>query len=446
MIRYALAALLALIHQSAAAQTEIEQVVTPAGITFWLSQETSIPIVSVKILFRGGTALDPDDRPGAATMMTGLLNEGAGDMDALAYAAASEEVAARIGFDVGRDTLSVSATMLREVRAEVVDLVRIALHEPRFDDDAVERVRGQMMSIIRSNQSDPGELASHTLFAHAFPDHPYSRPTDGTPESIAAMSVEDLRRIHRAAIVRDRAFIAIVGDVTSDEASEMVDRVMVGLPTSDTALPQNAADQLRGGVHTIDLPGGQSRALFGHAGIERDDPDFMAAYVMNHILGGGGFTSRLTEEVREKRGLTYGISTFLTSLDHGPLYLGSVASANETIAEALELVRSEWARMAREGVSEEELEQAKRFLTGAYPLRFDTNAKIADILAGVQEAELGIDYTHERNAMIEAITVEDIARVAERLLQPEHLTFIVVGQPQGLDTVSDPAQQDALLR
>ena len=167
---------------------------------------------------------------------------------------------------------------------------------------------------------------------------------------------------------------------------------------------------------------------------------------MNHILGGGGFTSRLTEELREKRGLTYGISTFLTSLDHGPLYLGSVASANETIAEALELVRIEWARMAREGVSEEELEQAKRFLTGAYPLRFDTNAKIADILAGVQEAELGIDYTHERNAMIEAITVEDIARVAERLLQPEHLTFIVVGQPQGLDTVSDPAQQDALLR
>lgn len=430
---YIAAAIIALTPLAAMAQTEIEEVVTPAGITFWLAQESAIPIVSMEILFRGGTGLDPADRPGAVTMMTGLLNEGAGDMDALAYAAASEDVAARIAFDAGRDTLSVSASMLREVRGEVAELVRVALHEPRFDADAVERVRGQLLSITRSNTTDPGELGTQTLFGLAFPDHPYSRPVEGTPESIAAMSVEDLRAAHRAALVRDRAYISIVGDVTPAEASELVDTVMAGLPESDTPLPPDMADRLDGGVRVIDLPGGQSRALFGHAGIARDDPDFVPAYVMNHILGGGGFTSRLTEEVREKRGLTYGISTFLTTLEHGPLYLGSVASANDTIAEAIELVRIEWARMAQGGATAEELDEAKRFLTGAYPLRFDTNAKIADILVGVQEAELGIDYTAERNALIAAVTLEDIARVAARLLQPEKLTFVVVGQPDGLE-------------
>ena len=433
MIRMMFAALVAALPLTALAQTEIEEVTTPAGLTFWLSNEPSIPIVSVEILFRGGTGVDPEGRPGAVTMMTGLLNEGAGDMDALAYAAATEEAAARIGFDAGRDTLSVSASMLREMRGEVAELVRVALEDPRFDADAVERVRAQLVSITRSNTSDPDDLAAQTLFELAFPGHAYAQPVDGTPESIAAMTVEDLRAAHRAAIVRDRAFVSVVGDVSAQEAAELVDTMLSGLPVADTPLPADVEDALDGRVHVVDLPGGQSRALFGHAGIARDDPDFIPAFVMNHILGAGGFTSRLTEEVRVKRGLTYGISTFLTGLEHGPLYLGSVASANDTIAEAIELVRAEWARMAEGGVTEAELDDAKRFLTGAYPLRFDTNAKIADILVGVQEAELGIDYTRTRNELIEAVTLDDISRVAQRLLQPQALTFVVVGQPEGLE-------------
>ena len=433
MIRYLLAAIVAFSPLSASAQAKIEEVTTPAGITFWLSSEDAIPIVSVEVLIRGGTSLDDPARPGAVTMMTGLLNEGAGDLDALAYAAATEEVAARISFDAGRDTMSISASMLREFRSEVAELVRIAIQEPRFDDDAVERVRSQLASITRSNQTDPRELGNQTLFELAFPGHAYAMPVDGTPESIAEMTVDDLRDAHRAALVRDRAFVSVVGDVTAEEAGVLVDTMLAGLPDSDRALPADMEDRLDGSVHVIDLPGGQSQALFGHGGIARDDPDFMAAFVMNHIMGGGGFSSRLTEEIREKRGLTYGVSSFMVGLEHGPLFLGSVASANGTIAEAMDLVRVEWRRMAEGGVSEQELEDAKRFLTGAYPLRFDTNAKIADILVGVQEAELGIGYTQERNALIEAVTREDIARVAARLLQPDALTFVVVGQPEGLE-------------
>ncbi|SOH93111.1 zinc protease [Monaibacterium marinum] len=434
MIRYILSALIAFTPIAAMCQTDIEEIVTPGGTTFWLATEPTIPIVSMEIIFRGGAGVDPADRPGAVTMMAGLLNEGAGDMTALEYAAASEELAARISFDAGRDTLTVSASMLREVRTDVAELVRLAVQEPRFDPDAISRVRSQLLSVTRSNRTDPSELAREALFSIAFPDHAYSRGTDGTPPSIAVMTIEDLQAAHHAAISRDRAYISVVGDISADEAAELVDHVMVGIPSSDTPLPGDMPVHLRGGVHVVDLPGTQSRALFGHQGLQRDDPDFMAAYVMNHILGGGGFSSRLTEEIREKRGLTYGISTFMASLSHGPLFLGSVASANDTIAETIELVRREWVRMAEGGVTEQELDEAKRYLTGAYPLRFDTNAKIADILVGVQEAELGIDYTQRRNSLIEAVTVDDIARVAARLLQSDDLTVVVVGQPQGLTT------------
>ena len=233
--------------------------------------------------------------------------------------------------------------------------------------------------------------------------------------------------------MRNRALVSVVGDVNAEEAAALVDTVLADLPEGGLPLPTQADIALDGEVHVFDLPSPQSDALFGHTGLERDDPDFMAAFVMNRILGGGGFTSRLTAEVREERGLTYGISTFLVPLDYGPLYLGSVSSANETMAEAIEIVRQEWQRLADGGVTTAELEAAQRFLTGAYPLRFDTNAKIADILVGVQAGELGIDYTDRRNSLIDAVTQDDITRVAARLLDAEALTFVVVGQPVGLE-------------
>ncbi|QPH55742.1 M16 family metallopeptidase [Pontivivens ytuae] len=432
MIRALLTAAALLAPVAATAQIEIEEVTTPGGLTFWLQQEDTIPIVSVEVIIEGGAALDPDGFEGAAMMVAGLLNEGAGPYDASGFARASEELAARMGFDTSRERFSVSATMLRENRIEVAELVNLALTEPRFDADAVERLRAQMSSIVRSNETDPDEIASRTFFDLAFPGHPYSRPTDGTPASIAGMTVEVLRETHERVITRDAAMIAVVGDVTPEEASELVDTMLDGLPEGGGRAPEPVDLRFTGDTVVVPLPSPQSQTLFGHGGIARDDPDFVPAFVLNHILGGGGFSSRLTEEVRVERGLTYGISTFLATLEDGPLYLGSVASANGTVAEAIDIVRAEWERMRADGVTEEELDAAKRFLTGAYPLRFDSNASIARILVGLQDAGLPIDYTLTRNDLIEAVTLEDLDRVAERILDPEALTFVVVGQPEGL--------------
>jgi zinc protease len=212
----------------------------------------------------------------------------------------------------------------------------------------------------------------------------------------------------------------------------LIDILLAGVAQGAPLTRQPSTDAPPPGLQVIELDVPQSAAVFGHAGLRREDPDFIPAYVMNYILGGGGFSSRLMQEVREKRGLAYGVYSYLSIRDEAALYLGGVQTANERMAESLEVIKAEWARMAAEGVTVDELDRAKRYLTGAFPLRFDSNAKIANYLVFIQEEDLGIDYLDRRNSLIEAVTLEDVNRVAARLLKPENLSIVVVGQPTGL--------------
>jgi zinc protease len=427
----ALAVVLALALPARAA-IEIEEVTSPGGITAWLYADDTIPILTIEASLRGGASLDPEGKEGVVRLMTALLEEGAGDLDATGFAEAREALAARMGFDAGRDAVSVSVDMLTENRDATIDLLRLALTAPRFDVDAVERVRAQALSSLRADETDPRTLASRAFYGAAFPGHPYARPVDGTLESVAALTEADLREAHGRVLTRDRLMVSVVGDITAEDVGPVLDRLFGALPATGPALPPVAEPVLSGGTTIIDLDIPQSVVMFGHSGLMRDDPDFIPAFVLDHILGGGGFGSRLTEELREKRGLTYGIATWLAPGDFGALYMGSFSTANARAGEALGLVRAEWARMAEEGVTEAELEDAKRYLTGAYPLRFDGNARIAGQLIGLQTAGLDSDYVNIRNDLVEAVTREDIARVAARLLDPEALTTVIVGRPEGL--------------
>lgn len=416
----------------AQAQVEIEEVTSPGGITAWLVEDHSIPFVAIDILFQGGTSLDAPGVRGATYLMTGLLEEGAADMDNAEYAARSEALAAYFGFDAYRDSINVTARMLTRNRDEAVDLLRAALVEPRFDEAAIERVRTQVLSIIDSNANDPGEIASSTLYALTFGDHPYGSPEEGTTDSVTALTRDDIVASHRGALARDRVYVGVAGDITAEELGPLLDRLLGDLPETGALMPSDAPYELEGGVTVVDYPTPQSTAFFGHAGIERQDPDFFAAFVMNQILGGGGFQSRLMEEVRVNRGLTYGISSFLVLFDHGPMMLGQFSSSNDLVADAVEVLRAQWADMAENGVTAEELEAAQTYLTGAYPLRFTGNENIAGILAGMQIDAMPITYINTRNDNVRAVTQEEISRVAARLLDPEGLHVVVVGQPEGL--------------
>lgn len=430
MIRVVLA--LFLLALPAHAATAIREIVSPGGIRAWVVEERSIPILSIEISFEGGASLDPADRPGAANLMAALLTEGAGERDAVAFAEAVEAAALRLGASAGQDSLRVSATLLTANRDASLALLGDVLARPRFDAEPMERVRAQVLSGIRSDATDPDSIASARFAALAFPGDPYGRPLEGTEASVAALVTEDLRAAHRALLVRSRARIGLVGDISAEEAGPLLDALLGPLPETGPPLPPPVVPALTGGVSIVDFETPQSVVIFAQKGVAREDPDFFAAYVLNHILGGGGFSSRLTEEVREKRGLTYGVYSYLSGRDRADLWVGGVASANDRVAEALAVIRAEWARMAAEGVTAEELDAAKRYLTGAWPLRFDSNGKIANILVGVQEEGLSPDYVMRRNAYVEAVTVEDIARVARNRLDAAALRFVVVGRPEGL--------------
>lgn len=416
----------------ATAEIDIQQIETPGGVTVWLVEEPAIPFVALEIVFRGGTTLDMPDKGGAVNLMTALLEEGSADLDARAFAAARDDLAASFRFTAGDDSVSVSARFLSETTDAAGDLLRDALVAPRFDDDAFERVRGQVLSGLRSDAEDPNAIVGRIFAETVYGDHPYGRPGQGTLDSVAALTRDDLVAVHRGALARDRVHVAVAGDISAEDLVALIDRVLGDLPATGADLPGPAEITFDGGTTVVEFPTPQSVISFGQPGIGRHDPDFFAAFVLNQILGGGGFGSRLTEEVRVKRGLTYGIFSNLSTKDHADLYVGGASTANARAAETVTVVRAEWARMATEGPTEAEVDAAKTFLIGGYPLRFDSNAAIANIMVGMQLDGLSPDYITDRNDMVAAVTVDDVRRVAAELLDPAALTFFVVGQPVGL--------------
>jgi zinc protease len=422
-----------LLLPGAARAIDIVEVTSPGGIEAWLVEDHSIPFVALDIWFDGGASLEAEGPRGAIHLMTGLLEEGAADMDARGFAEAREGLAASFTFDLYRDALTVSAQMLTENRDEAAGLLRAALVEPRFDDDAIERVRGQVLAAIAGDARDPGAIASETFNRLAWGDHPYGSPIEGTTESVAAIDREDLVAAHDAVIVRDRVIVGAAGDITPEELGLLLDRILGDLPQSGAEDPGMADFRLDGGTTVVDFPSPQSVALFGHEGIARDDEDFFPAFVLNQILGGGGFRSRLMEEVRVERGLTYGVYSYLGLAEYGQTVAGRFSSSNELVAEAIAVIRSEWEDVAENGVTQDELDAAKRYLTGAYPLRFDGNGRIAGILAGMQADGMPVEYIATRNDRVDAVALEDVRRVAARLLHPDDLHFVVVGRPEGVD-------------
>jgi zinc protease len=444
MVRVATALVLALLPVTSRAAAEIQEVTSPGGIRAWLVEEPSIPFTAIEIQIRGGAGVDRPGKRGAVNMMASLMGEGAGERDAIAFQEAREGLAANFSFGATDDALTVSATILTKNRPEAVALLRDALTAPRFDADAVERVRAQVLAGIAWDAEDPESIAVQTASAVAFPDHPYGAPVYGSAGTVAALTRGDLVQAHRDALVRGRVYVGVVGDITAVELGPLLDELLRALPDEGPPLPPDVEPVLTGGITLVDYPTPQSVAVFGQGGLARDDPDFFAAYVLNHILGGGDARSRLWLELRERRGLTYGIGTMLEPRDHADLWLGYVASANGTIAEVVGLIRDAWTRLAGEGVTDAELTAAKTYLTGEYQLRFAGNSHIAAILAEMQMDDLPPSFVADYSSQIEAVTMDDVRRVAAERLNSASLSFVVVGQPEGLGAdVTPPADTSA---
>jgi zinc protease len=417
---------------SAASAMTIEKIVSPAGIEAWLVREKAVPLVTLNYAFHGGATQDEADKTGTANLAADLLDEGAGDLDSNAFHERMENHAIELTFQVGRDYFHGSLRSLNEHRDEAFDLLHLALTNPRFDADAIERVRGQELSMLQRDTTNPNDLASRRWWEVAFPGHPYGRQTKGTLESVPRITADDLRAYVRHVFARNQLTISIVGDVDAMTAGALIDRAFAGLPAKNdlkpvaNAMPSGLGRRI---VINVDVP--QAVVTFGGQGIARHDPDFMAAYVVNHILGGGGFSSRLYKEVREKRGLAYGVSDSLVWFQRAAVALGGTATRSDRTADALAVIEQETKRMADEGPTPDELAAAKSFLKGSYALSLDTSAKIAAQLTQIQLDNLGIDYIQRRGALIDAVTIEDAKRVARKLYGGGMLVT-VAGRPKGL--------------
>ena len=410
----------------AQAATNIQRVVSPSGIEAWLVQEPSVPLIAIDFAFRGGSSQVPAGKEGLCNLMTDLLDEGAGDLDSRAFHERVENYAIGMSFQSGRDQISGSLRTLAEHQDVAFGLLKLALTKPRFDAPVVERVRNQMLSSLRRAANNPNELASRHWWRAAYPGHPYAAPVNGTLDSVPALTAEDLRGFAGRMFARDNLKIGIVGNVDAAQAGRIVDRIFGDLPAkADLVKVPDATPQALGQKLSVSLDVPQSVVMVGGPGIPRHDPDFIPAYVLNHILGGGSFSSRLYREVREVRGLVYSVYSTLVPLDHTALFVAATATRSDRADEALDVMQQEIRRMADSGPTAEELAAAKSYLKGSFPLRFDTSSKIASQLVQLQLDDLGIDYIVKRNGLIEAVTMADVKRVAKRFLDNGMLVAMV---------------------
>lgn len=419
--------------RAADAAVGVKRVVSPGGIEAWLVEEHSVPVLALQFAFRGGSGLDPADKRGLAELAMDTLDEGAGDLDSQAFHTRVRQLGAQMSFSAGMDNITGGLFVLTARRDEAARLLNMALAQPRFDAAAVNRVKGQILADLSQAEENPRRVARETFMRAMFGDQAYAHRTEGTPEGIKAITPDDLHKFASARLTRDHLLVTAVGDINEKDLGALLDRTFGTLPTTGTPadLPdQTVSSDGRTVVVQKDIP--QSTVVFGEQGLRRDDPDIYAGLVMNYVLGGGGFESRLTNEVRDKRGLAYYVGTSLVAYDKAGLIEGAVGSVNDKIAESLSIIRAQWVKMRDQGATAAEVKDAKSYLTGSYLTGIGSSSALAGTLLGYRLDNRPIDYLETRNARIEKVTVGDVNRVAKRLLNPDALVFVVVGQPKGV--------------
>ncbi|MCY4445360.1 MAG: pitrilysin family protein [Rhodobacteraceae bacterium] len=414
---------------SAHAVVDIQVIETPNGINAWLVEDHSFPFVALEIYFPNGSSSESAAQSGATYLMTSLLDEGAGDLDAVDFQIAVRNIGARFAFQTYKQAINVSAKMVTENRDESVELLKLVLSQPRFEQDDFERVKNQLLTDLKFYSTDQDEIGVEAFHGLLFGEHPFHRRREGSLETVETLTRDDIIATHARALTKQDVVVGVSGDITKEELVLLLDNLFNDLPDQSPVniLPvEIARDKI---VEIVDFPNPQSLILFGHEGLGRKDQDFLAAYVLNQVFGQSGFNSRLLNKLRVELGLTYGVGSYLSSYQDTGLITGSMQTANETVAQAIETIRDEWSRIANEGITQEELDTIKRYLTGAYPLRFDTNESIAAILVSMLWEDMPPDYVKERNGLVDSIDLETINRVARELFHPDQLTFVVVGQP-----------------
>ncbi|TMJ24197.1 MAG: insulinase family protein [Alphaproteobacteria bacterium] len=423
--------LAALAPMPSQAATKIQHLTSPGGIEAWFVQDATVPLIAMEYAFAGGGAQDPADKPGVANLVADLLDEGSGDLDSNTFDERLDRRAIELSFSATRDYFRGSLRMLRDNKDEAFDLLRMSLTSAHFDATDVERIRSQVISGLRRDTTNPNALAGRKFLEVAYGDHPYGRQVTGTLNSVPTIEISDMKDYVRRVLAKDTLKIAVVGDVDPATLGKLLDQTFGGLPAKANLVPVPdiaAAKPPQRAFVPLDVP--QTVITFGGPGVLRHDPNFMAAYVVNHIVGGGGLSSRLYHEVREKRGLAYSVYEALLWMDHSALFIGNTGTRADRAGDTMDAIDKEIRRIAEDGPTQQELDEAKSYLKGSQMLALDTSSKLASGLLQYQLDKLPIDYIEKRNAIVDAVTLDDARKAAKRLWSQGLLTVIVGRAPQ----------------
>lgn len=412
-----------------ASAVTIQTVVSPAGITALLVEDYTVPLIAMQFSFDGGASQDEKGKEGTSNLLTTLLDEGAGDIRSQAFQQQLDDVGMSYGFSTGRDTFSGHMKTLKSNSTRSFELMALMLNNPRFDEEPIGRMKASLLSGLKRRETNPQAIAGKALRESVFAGHAYSRPAKGTMTSLKSVVREDAVAYHKRIMARDTLVIGVVGAISAEKLKSVLDKIFAKLPAKAKlhSIPE-AKIETGKSIH-MDLPVPQTNIAFAMPGIKRDDPDFYAGYLVNYVLGGGSFSSRLYEEVREKRGLAYGVYSYLGTFEHAGIVGAGSATGAENAAKTVDIIRKEMKRMGKEGPTAEELEKAKKYITGSYAINnLDTSDKIASTLVAIQRSNLGINYIDKRAEYISAVTLESAKRVAKKLFSSQP-TLITVGKP-----------------
>ncbi len=414
---------------SAAHALEIQKVMSPAGIEAWLVEDHSLPIIALSTSWenRAAASATTINKTGVAAMMMALLDEGAAGMNWEAFRAKLDDLSIDIDFDAGHDAVYGEMRTLSQNKDEAFDLFRKAITNPRFDRAPIEKVRAQFLTLAAQREQNLQSFARSLWYRTAFGRHPYAFPVEGLAKDIRALSKKDFRQQHQKILTKKNLSAVVVGDITAEELARALDQIFGALPEGKSFKKIRKKLKWRARNIAIKRQSPQTTIYFGLPAIKRDHPDFIAYYVMNHILGGGGLTSLLSIEAREKRGLVYSIGTGTQALREAGFILGAASTRNAQTRKTQNLIRQIIARFRQRGISRKTLKDAKTYLIGSYGLNFDNSLAIARNLTYIQRHKLGIDYVTRRNRLIMNVTQKDILRVAQKFLRPKKMIMITVG-------------------
>lgn len=416
----------------ASPKIEPKRVVLKNGITMLFVETHALPMVNISVAIKAGAIYDPQDNPGVANLTAMLLDEGTKNRTSKQIAEEIDFIGGKLSASGGEDFSSASLVVLKKDLKTGMDLLSDILLNPAFPEEELERKKKETIASIISEKDDPGAVVSKAFYKAVFPGHPYGIPVEGEEESVGRITRDDIVRFYQQYYKPNNAIVAVVGDLGYKEAVALIEEYFRQWGKSRITLPDVPAvtKVTKKGSILIDRNITQANIVLGHTGISRDNPDYYAVNVMNYILGGGGFQSRLVKEIRDKKGLAYSVYSRFDVNKYPGAFSVEIQTKNESALEALEGIKAELKKIRDEKVSDEELKDAKSYITGSFPLKFDTNAKISNFLVQIEFYNLGLDYLNEYVKKIEGITKDDIMRVAKKYIDTENYIMVAVGNQE----------------